>query len=87
MQHDSQAWRFYAYVSFGLALTMMLFGVWLIPGALWMKAYFMMGTFFLVGSCFTLSKTLRDEHETKQFSHQLEAAKAEKILKEYEAAA
>lgn len=84
MHADSKAWRMYAYSSFAISLGMMLLGVLAIPGELWMKGFFLLGTFFLVGSCFTLSKSLRDQHEAENLVHKLESAKAERILREYE---
>ena len=87
MHHDSEAWRLYAYVSFAVALVMMLAGVWFLPVDASMKAYFTMGTFFLTGSCFTLSKTLRDNHEASKLHNKIEEAKTEAILKEYQRAA
>lgn len=84
MHADSKAWRMYAYSSFGISLGMMVLGVLAIPGEVWMKGFFLLGTFFLVGSCFTLSKALRDQHEAENLVHKLESAKAERILREYD---
>lgn len=86
MHQDSKAWKLYAYVSFFLALGLMVLGVLAIPGEIWMKGFFLVGTFFLVGSCFTLSKALRDEHEAGNLVHRLDNARAERILKEYDRA-
>ena len=63
MHSDSHAWQLYAHLSFAVAMAMMLLGIWFAPIDMAMKAYFTMGTFFLTGSCFTLAKTLRDNHE------------------------
>jgi hypothetical protein len=87
MHNDSEAWRLYSIVSFAVALLMMLAGVWFLPVDMAMKAYFTMGTFFLTGACFTLSKTLRDHHEAGKLHNKIEEAKTEAILKEYQKAA
>lgn len=84
MYADSKTWRLYAYSSFGISLGMMVLGVLAIPGEAWMKGFFLLGTFFLVGSCFTLSKALRDQHEAENLVHKLENAKAERILREFD---
>ncbi len=84
MHANSKAWRLYAYSSFGISLGMMVLGVLAIPGEVWMKGFFLLGTFFLVGSCFTLSKALRDQHEAENLVHKLENAKAERILREFD---
>jgi hypothetical protein len=87
MHSDSEAWRIYSFISFAVALMMMLLGVWFLPVDIGLKAYFLMGTFFLTGSCFTLAKTLRDGHEANRLVNKIEAAKTEQILKEYQRAA
>lgn len=87
MHADSEAWKMYAYVSFAIALFMMIAGIWFAPIDAAMKAYFTMGTFFLTGACFTLAKTLRDNHESSKLHNKIEAAQTERILKEYQRAA
>ena len=62
MHEDSEAWRMYAYSSFAISLGVMVLAVLEIPGEVWMRGFFLLGTFYLVGSCFTLSKALRDRH-------------------------
>ncbi|MFV0367435.1 MAG: YiaA/YiaB family inner membrane protein [Hyphomicrobiaceae bacterium] len=84
MNADSKGWRMYAYASFAVSLAMMILGVLAIPGELWMKGFFLVGTFFLTGACFTLAKTMRDQHESENLVHKLENAKAERILREFE---
>jgi hypothetical protein len=84
MHSDSPAWALYSYVSFIVALAMMAVGISMIPGELWIQAYFMMSTFFLIGSCFTLAKMLRDRHEASRLHQRIEEAKTEHLLKTYE---
>jgi len=84
MHQDSKAWRLYAFSSFAVSLGMMVLGTLAIPGEMWMKGFFLLGTFFLVGSCFTLSKALRDQHEAENLVHKLETAKAERILRDFD---
>ena len=79
-QTNSPAWVMFTYVSFGVAAFMSAAGVWALPGDLWMKGYMAMANVFLVGACFTLAKTQRDEHEGKRLANRLEDAKAEKLL-------
>ncbi len=63
---DTPAWQFFAWISFTLAMTLMVFGIYYTPVDLWVKGYLLMGTFFVVGSAFTLSKMLRDRHEQQR---------------------
>ena len=81
---DSPGWLFFVKVSFVCALIGMLFGVWHMPGEIWIRGYLVLGTLFLVGSTFTLSKTLRDEFEASKLINKLAQARTEKLLKEYE---
>jgi hypothetical protein len=79
-QTNTAAWVTYTYASFAAAAGMTALGIWALPADLWVKGYLGMAVIFLVGSCFTLSKTLRDEHEAKRLTNRLEDAKAEKLL-------
>ncbi len=79
---NSPAWIIFCYISFGVALTVPLLGVWLMDQPLAVKGFFSMGVLFLTGSCFTLAKTLRDEHEAKRFHNKLDEAQTERLLRE-----
>ncbi len=82
---DSPEWVFFVKVSFACALAGMLFGIVMMGKVeLWMRGYLVLGTLFLVGSTFTLSKTLRDQFEGSKLINQLAEARTEKLLKEYE---
>ncbi len=50
----------------------------------WIRGYMVMGLFFVVGSCFTLSKTIRDNHELQKSIVRAAEAKNEQILSKYE---
>lgn len=80
---DSPGWLFFVKTSFACALLGMLVGVVLMPVDLWMRGYVIMGTLFLVGSSFTLAKTLRDQFEASKLINRLSQARAEKLLEEY----
>ncbi|MEL6674981.1 MAG: YiaA/YiaB family inner membrane protein, partial [Bacteroidota bacterium] len=62
-QTSTAAWRFQIWASFLISLVLTAGGIFLLPVDFWIKGYLLMGMLFLVGSCFSLSKTLRDEHE------------------------
>lgn len=87
IQRDSSAWIAFVKISFALAFTACLFGVWFMPAVLWVKGYMTMGLLYVVGSTFSLAKTLRDEHEAEKLIHKISKAKTAKILKEYDVAA
>jgi hypothetical protein len=62
----------------------MVAGIYNFPTDLWVKGFLGMGLLFVVGSSFSLAKTLRDEHEVKKLVNLLADAKTEKMLHEYE---
>jgi hypothetical protein len=80
---DSPGWVFFVKVSFACAIGGMLFGVAVMPVEIWMRGYMILGTLFLVGSTFTLSKTMRDEFEASKLINKLAQARTEKLLQEY----
>jgi hypothetical protein len=81
---DSPSWVFFVKMSFACAIGGMVFGVAVMPVEIWMRGYMILGTLFLVGSTFTLSKTMRDEFEAGKLITKLANARTEKLLKEYE---
>jgi hypothetical protein len=78
------AWNVQVWVSFLVSLGMTMLGIVVLPTDLWVKGYLLMGTLFTVGSCFTLAKTVRDNQESARLRNRIQAAKTEKVLKEFE---
>jgi len=87
MNNHSQAWSSYTYLSFGTAFFMLVGGIWMLPADLWIKGYLSMGVIFLTGSTVSLTKTMRDNHESDRLTNKLEEAKTDKILREFDQAA
>jgi len=81
---NTPVWKIYVWVSFALSFGLTLFGIYQLAADWWVKGYLLMGLIFTVGSCFTLSKTLRDDHESQKLLNRISNAKTEKMLKEYE---
>ena len=61
---------------------MVALGVYFLPVDLWIKGYLAMGILMLVQCCVTLTKTVRDMHESDRLVNPLEDAKAERLLME-----
>jgi hypothetical protein len=78
-QHTG-AWTSFAYAAFGLAVVLMLAGIWLMPTDIWLKGYFVMGTAMLVQTSITLAKTVRDAHENAKLVNRIEDARTERLL-------
>jgi len=56
------------------------FGILFAPIDIWIKAYFAMGAALLIQSCITMTKTLRDVHESSKLVNRIEDARAEQLL-------
>lgn len=78
------AWNVQTWASFLVALAMTLGGTAVLPVEIWAKGYLLMGQLFLVGSSFTLAKTVRDNHEAEKLRNRITKAKTDKLLKEFE---
>jgi hypothetical protein len=77
------AWIFQAWASFFLSLAATGIGIFYLPVDGWIKSYMGMGLLFSVGSTLSLAKTIRDEHEAKQFAARIDEARVEKLLVEH----
>lgn len=84
LQQNSSSWLFFVKASFAIAVSAVGMGIFFLPTDLWVKGYMAMGTLFVVGSTFTLAKTLRDEFEGKKLINKIQDAKTEKMLREYD---
>lgn len=84
MREDSPAWFFFVWVSFIVSVMLMCIGIYFVPVDAWIRGYLGMGLFFVVGSTFTLSKAVRDQHETEKLINRISEAKTERMLHEFE---
>ena len=87
VQPHSNAWVTFTYVSFAASAFLVAIGVFYLPIDLWMKGYLSMGIVMLIQSCVTLTKTIRDMHESGKLVNRIEDAKAERILMDFNKAA
>jgi hypothetical protein len=82
-QH-SGAWITFTYASFFASVGMVAAGILFAPIEIWVKAYFAMGAALMIQSCITMTKTLRDVHESSKLVNRIEDARAERLLMEIE---
>jgi hypothetical protein len=68
----TSAYYLQAIMSFALALTVVIIGVICLPLPVWTRAFFALGTLFLVSSSFTLAKCVRDRQEAEPGYQRLE---------------
>ena len=80
----SGAWIAFTYASFFASIGMVALGIFFAPVDVWIKAYLGMGAALLIQSCITMTKTLRDVHESARMVNRIEDAKAERLLMEIE---
>ncbi|BES72340.1 hypothetical protein RE428_33580 [Marinobacter nanhaiticus D15-8W] len=83
LSSNSTGWLFFVKVSFAIALVATGVGIVFTPIDLLVKGYMAICALFLVSTTITLSKTLRDEHESKRIHNRISEARAQQILKEY----
>ncbi len=84
LSENSQGWMAFVWISFGLAVSANIIGIYNLPVEFWVKGYMAMGSIFCMGTCFTLSKTVRDNHEAKKLINRVSEAKTERMLQEFE---
>ncbi|GAA3920981.1 YiaA/YiaB family inner membrane protein [Litoribacillus peritrichatus] len=83
VQSNSQSWLFFVKVSFAISLIAMAAGIVILPADLMVKGYLAISALFVVSSTITMSKTLRDNHESQRLINKLSEAKTQQIIKEY----
>jgi len=83
LQSNSQGWLFFVKTAFALSLIASGAGIVFMPGDWLLKGYFAISILFVVSSTITLSKTMRDEHESQRLLNKISDAKTNKIIKEY----
>ncbi|QPF85844.1 hypothetical protein IC762_05940 [Bradyrhizobium genosp. L] len=87
IQPHSGAWVTFTYASFAGSAFLVGIGLFFLPIDLWMKGYLTMGIVMLIQTCVTMTKTVRDNHESSKFVNRIEDAKAERLLMEVSKAA
>ncbi len=82
LNSSTSAWDFFVKLSFGIAVGATVMGIYLLPGELVVKGYFMISSAFLVFSTITMSKTIRDKHESDRLHNKISEARTTKIIRE-----
>jgi hypothetical protein len=71
-------------VAFAVALLTMIFGIYVMPGDIWVRAFLGLGTIFLTTSSFTLAKCVRDAQEEQYVLARIDRARLDKLLAEHD---
>ena len=84
INQNTSAWRFQVWAVFCLSFGGMLIGIFAMPADFWIKGFLVMGLVSTVSACFTLAKTVRDDHEAERLINRVNSAKTEEMLTKYE---
>ena len=79
---SSSQWDFFVKIAFATAMASTLIGVYMLPGPLVVKGYFLISSLFLVFSTITLSKSIRDDHESQRLHNRISEARTSKMIRE-----
>lgn len=80
----STAWVTQTYVSFAVSLSAAAIGIAYLPVDAWMRAFLAIAMLYAVTSAISLSKAMRDQHETHSVVARIEEARVERLLTEHD---
>lgn len=83
LQSSSKGWLFFVKTSFAIAILAIVVGIFMLPGSMLIKGYFGLSSLFLVNATITLSKTMRDEHESQRLINKVSEARTNQMINEY----
>ena len=82
LNSSSPAWGFFVKVAFAIAVCATVTGIYMLPGELVIKGYFLISSLFLVFATITLSKTVRDQHEADRLHNKISDARTSKMIRD-----
>lgn len=82
LRADTGAWTVQVWVAFIVALGATSVGVLFLNADVWVRGFLFLGLYFTVSSTMSLSKALRDRHESDKLVSKLDEAHAERTLRE-----
>lgn len=83
-QQSTAAFYGQAVLSFAVAMGAVALGIFFLDADAWVRAFLAIGVLYLVTSCFTLAKVIRDRQEAGQIVSRVDQARLEKILAEHD---
>ncbi|MCG7527967.1 hypothetical protein MHW47_26450 [Streptomyces sp. OfavH-34-F] len=83
-QQSTAAFYGQAVASFGVAMGAVALGIYFLDANAWVRGFLAIGVMYLVTSCFTLAKVIRDRQEAGQLVSRVDQARLEKILAEHD---
>lgn len=81
---STNAFLVQAAIAFAISFSAMGIGIVRLPLDFWQRGFLVMSMLFLVSSCFTLAKVIRDQHEQSKVHHRIDEARLEKLIAEHD---
>lgn len=82
IQGHSPAWLMFVKMTFALSIAASLAGILFLDVTLMVKGYFAISALFMISSTIIVTKTLRDEHESRRLINRIQEARTSQMLKE-----
>ena len=82
LNSSTSAWDFFVKLAFALAVSATMMGIYMLPGELIVKGYFIISSIFLVFSTITMSKTIRDKHESDRLHNKISEARTSRSIRD-----
>ena len=83
-QQGTAAFYGQAVASFSLAMAATAVGIYQLSADAWVRGFLAIAVLYLVTSCFTLAKVIRDRQEAGQIVSRVDQARLEKLLAEHD---
>ncbi|MEV6160982.1 YiaA/YiaB family inner membrane protein [Streptomyces sp. NPDC052052] len=83
-QQSTSAFYGQAVASFGVAMVAVALGIYFLDADAWVRGFLAIGVLYLVTSCFTLAKVIRDRQEEGRIVSRVDQARLEKILADHD---
>ena len=81
---QSSGWIVQTYISFAVSITALTLGIAYMPGDPWKRAFLGVAALYAVTSSISLSKTVRDQHESTRVVARVDEARFERLLTEHD---
>lgn len=71
-------------IAFGVSSGALLIGAFYLPMDAWQRGFMIVGTLFLITSCFNLAKVVRDQQEANSIRVRVDEARLDKLMAEHD---
>lgn len=71
-------------IAFGVSAGALLIGAFYLPMDPWQRGFMIVGTLFLITSCFNLAKVVRDQQEANSIRGRVDEARLDKLMAEHD---